>query len=69
MKLIEAKAPSLDPNRVREVLQDAMEEEFTSVIVFGFKDKLINIKQSGSPNSLELMGALEAAKQHVWRST
>jgi hypothetical protein len=69
MKLSEAKAPSLDPNRVREVLQDAMEEEFTSVIVFGFKDKLINIKQSGSPNSLELIGALEAAKQHVWRST
>jgi hypothetical protein len=68
MKLIEAKAQSLDPNHVRDVLQDAMDEGFTSVIVFGFKDKIVNIKQSGSPNSLELMGALEAAKQHIWRS-
>lgn len=37
-----------------------------TVIVFAFIGGQVHIRASGTHSNLELMGALEAAKQHVW---
>ncbi len=49
-----------------EILQEAIEENFDSVIIFGLKDNTISVKSSACLNKLVYMGALEAAKQQIW---
>ena len=66
MRLTQVEPIKLDRNRVGEVLAEAAEREYEAVIVFGFKDKLVTVMPSGTTNTLELIGALEAAKQHLW---
>jgi hypothetical protein len=66
MTLKKVASLKLDRNKVSEVLDDAKSREYESVIVFGFKDKMITVMPSGTTNKLELLGALEAAKQHMW---
>jgi hypothetical protein len=66
MSLKKVEPVKLDRNKVNEVLDDAKDREFEAVIVFGFKDKLVTVMPSGTTNKLELIGALEVAKQHMW---
>ena len=51
------------------VLQQAMEADFKTVMVFGFDGESISIMASRMHSNLELMGALEAAKQELWLAT
>lgn len=53
-------------NTSAQILKEAIYEEFETVIVFGFKKSRVHIKTSGLHSNLELMGALEAAKQQLW---
>jgi hypothetical protein len=66
MTLKKIEPAKLDRNKVGEVLDDAKSRGYEAVIVFGFKDKMITVMPSGARNKLELLGALEAAKQHMW---
>ena len=47
-------------------LRDAIEDEFDSVIVFGFKNGQIFITSSDIEDNLRLLGALDAARQQIW---
>jgi hypothetical protein len=51
------------------VLKAAMEENFKTVMVFGFDGETVSIMASQNHSNLELIGALEAAKQELWLST
>lgn len=48
------------------VLQEAIDMHPDTVIVFCFVVGRVHIKTSGVHSNLELMGALEAAKQQLW---
>lgn len=49
-----------------EVLAEAIDLNFETVVVVGVaKDKTVHIKASRSVNTLQLLGALSAAKMHV----
>lgn len=50
----------------RSLLGKAMEMEFESVILFGFKQGRIYVQSSAHPDILKLIGALEAAKLELW---
>lgn len=50
----------------QDVLRLAEQEGFESLILFGFKDGKIYIKSSKSKSTLEILGALEAAKVQIW---
>jgi hypothetical protein len=51
------------------VLKAAMEENFKTVMVFGFDGETVSIMASQIHSNLELIGALEGAKQELWLST
>jgi hypothetical protein len=51
---------------VRETLEDALHQEFESVIVIGYKDGHTYVKGSGCKHRVELIGALEVAKMETW---
>lgn len=53
-------------NSSAKVLQDAIDMRPDTVIVFCFVDGVIHIKASTIRSNIELMGALEAAKQQIW---
>lgn len=53
-------------NTSTPVLQEAIDAKFDTVIIFGFVGSRVHIKTSGVHSNLELMGALEAAKQQLW---
>lgn len=53
-------------NTSAQVLQEAIDANFQTVIIFGFDGGKVHIKTSGLHSNLELMGALEAAKQQLW---
>jgi hypothetical protein len=53
-------------SNVEEVLDIVKEEEFNSVIIFGFKEDMIHIFKSDTEDSLRVLGALERAKQALW---
>ncbi len=53
-------------NTSKQVLQEAIGMAPDTVIVFCFSGGRIHIKTSGLHSNLELMGALEAAKQQIW---
>lgn len=69
MKLVDMSQARGDANGVSEILNEAIETGFESVIVFGFKDGKVWITRSKLDNTLELLGALEGAKMHLWEST
>jgi len=50
----------------RALLEEAARMEFENVIVLGFKDGKMHIQASAHPDTLRLMGALEAAKLEMW---
>lgn len=66
MKLVDA--VKLDRNEVDKVIGDAKERDFESVIIFGLKDGIISIICSGVRDKIKILGALEAAKQHLWNA-
>jgi hypothetical protein len=47
----------------KDVLEDAIAENFETVIVFGFKDGNISWKKSWHVRTVEILGALEMAKR------
>ena len=51
-----------------DLLDEAKVNEFETVIVFGFKEGAVTITASAVHHNLELMGALEAAKQQIWNA-
>lgn len=53
-------------NTSKQVLQEAIDMNPDTVIVFAFDGSKVHIKTSGIHSNLELMGALEAAKQQIW---
>lgn len=69
MKVISVQQAKSDVNAVRDVLQEAMDENFASVIVVGFKDGQVMFKRSKLDNTIEFLGAIEAAKMQLWEST
>jgi hypothetical protein len=64
MKIVEP--IKLDPFKVDEILDDAKEKGFESVIVFGRHGKKITVMSSGDDDITETVGALELAKFHLW---
>lgn len=48
------------------VLKEAIEMNPDTVICFCFDGSSVHIKASGIKSNLELIGALEAAKQQIW---
>ena len=50
----------------KEVLEDAIKEDFETIIIFGFRDGKVFTRKSRSKNALELLGALRAAECEVW---
>lgn len=53
----------------RGLLEGAAIEGFETAIVFGFKDGKMHIRASASKSTLEILGALDAAKAHVWEAS
>jgi hypothetical protein len=49
-----------------EVLQEAIGKGFRTVIVIGINGEGTQVRSSAFASRLEILGALEAAKQHVW---
>lgn len=61
--------PTARSSRVDEaaaVLLEAQDERFESVIVMGFRGGQLFIQSSSCKSTLELIGALEAAKMQLW---
>lgn len=53
----------------KALLEEAAGMEFESVIVFGMRDGQIFVSSSAHRDTLKLIGALEAAKIHLWQET
>lgn len=53
-------------NTSAQVLQEAIALNPETVIVFCFEGGRVHIRTSGVRSNLELIGALDAAKQQVW---
>ncbi len=66
MSLKLADPVKLDVNGVNEILDMAREREFNAVIIFGYKDDMVHVIKSGIKGTIEVIGALEAAKQNLW---
>lgn len=47
-------------------LRDAIARGHKEVIVFGFKDGVVEISASKIESNFHLIGALEAAKMQIW---
>ena len=56
-------------NDVVKTLREAIELDFNSVIIFGFKEGQIYVESSGAEDNLKLIGALEMAKHHILSSS
>lgn len=50
------------------LLEDSLNQDFQTVIILGFKDSKIYIKNSELHGRMALIGALEAAKNHLLNS-
>lgn len=51
----------------RRVLAECADQEFESVIVFGFKDRRVYTRSSKSASALEIVGALAVANKEIWK--
>lgn len=49
----------------KELLIDAIDMNFETVIILGFKDGTISVKSSKWEKTIALVGALEYAKHHI----
>jgi hypothetical protein len=50
----------------QDVLEAAKKEGFETVVILGLRDGEIHITSSGLVSRLQILGACEAAKMHVW---
>lgn len=48
-----------------EVLAEAIEQDFETVVVLGLKNGNVNIRRSAMISRLQLLGAIEEAKHHI----
>jgi len=55
-----------EDEEIRAMLADAAEMGFRTLIVFGYKDGVIHTMSSPSADRMRVIGALEAAKHHLW---
>ena len=66
LNLVPKDGPERCKADAKELLEWAITEEYQSVIIFGFKDEKIHSRSSKNNGTLELLGALEAAKIDMW---
>lgn len=57
---------SFDRNKVKEVLMEAIGENFESVYIIGFKNKQAHLKGSKLDSNMEMIGALEMCKMQIF---
>lgn len=50
----------------QEVLEEAKTQGFESVVILGFKEGCVHICSSQTKSRLEMIGAIEVAKQYLW---
>lgn len=68
VKLVTNASDEVLKEDARQVLQEAMDMGLHSVIVFGLDSNgKICTQNSRNRNCLEVIGALEAAKIHLWK--
>lgn len=48
-----------------EVLTEAIDADFETVVVLGFKEGAVHIKRSAMLSRTALLGAIEEAKHHI----
>ena len=48
-----------------DLLTQAVDQGFETVIILGFKDGLVHIQRSAMVSRLQLLGAIEEAKHHI----
>ena len=48
-----------------ELLADAIERDFETVVILGFKDGNVHIQRSAMVSRIGLLGAIEEAKHHI----
>lgn len=58
-----------DHMQVREILNEALAENFETVIVVGLKNGSVQFKRSKVKDTILLLGAIEAAKMQLWETT
>lgn len=46
----------------KKIVEDALKADYESVIIFGYKDGMVQITAGDCRSVLEIVGALEAAK-------
>lgn len=66
LKLIPKDGPVFRVRDARGILEEAINEDYETVIVFGFKDGEIHTRHSASKDCLEIIGALDRAKDEFW---
>jgi hypothetical protein len=54
---------------VKEILDEAIDHSFESVIVIGFKEGTVRFMRSKVADTVQLLGAIEAAKMQLWETT
>ena len=64
MKVVEP--IKLDRNGVRDVLTEAIAEDFEQVYVIGFKGKQAHFKGSKLDSIMEMIGAIEMCKMQIF---
>ena len=67
MKVVEP--IKLDRNGVRDVLTEAIAEDFEQVYVIGFKNKQAHFKGSKLDSNMEIIGALEMCKMQIYEQS
>lgn len=67
MKVVEP--IKLDRNGVRDVLNEAIAEDFEQVYVIGFKGKQAHFKGSKLDSNMEMIGAIEMCKMQIYEQS
>ncbi len=66
LKLVPVDGPVACKLSAKELLEWAVNEDYETVIIFGFKDDKIHTRNSKNEGTLPLMGALAAAQIELW---
>ena len=48
-----------------DLLADAIEQDFETVVIMGFKNGAVHIQRSAMISRVSLLGAIEEAKHHI----
>jgi len=56
----------LDRNGVRDILMEAIDEDFEQVYIVGFKGKATHFRGSKLDSNMEMIGALEMCKMQIF---